>query len=547
MHVATAVIAELANQDIDTVFGLPGIGTLELNKVIREHSDIQFITARHETAVSHQAWGYAQSSGRLAATLTISGPGDMNAMNGLKNALNDCAPLIHLTAENDSTVRGGDGIHEAPSETYDNVVKHNKLVTTAQATVAELRRAIAIARTPPKGPVRVGIPKNFLTADVELTTTGAYSEKTFDETPEGVSEAAVELSNADSVVIVAGGGIRAADAQEQLQSVAEKLNALVVTSRKGKGAISEDHELSAGVVGKAIPQLRRYIAEADIALCVGTDLDAHTFDNWTIPLPEKLIHVAMHPEHIGRGYEPAFGFVGDAQAILERMDAELDSADRIQSSGGATAGRSVRAELSNRLADLADISDPPLSSVSALTTLREVLPRDAIVSTDVGGFRTWSFLPGVFDVYHPRQQILPGSWGTMGTGLPAAIGAQAANPDADVIALVGDGGLLMQAHELHTAATEELPVVVIVLNNNDYAIISKGARQRDIKNRGYEWTDTPIDFASLAQSLGLYSVRSETPDEIRESVATALDTDRPTLLEIPIDPADPQVNWWLDQ
>lgn len=166
MVVSRIVTERMIERGIDTVFGIPGKQSLPLNEAIEHRDGIEFVVARHETAVTHQAWGYAETSGRMAATVVIPGPGDMNAMNGLKNALNDCTPMLHLAIETDPELRGGDAIHETPPDTYDTVVKANFLVPTPEGVAATVDRAISIARSPPSGPVRVGIPKSYLSMDV---------------------------------------------------------------------------------------------------------------------------------------------------------------------------------------------------------------------------------------------------------------------------------------------------------------------------------------------------------------------------------------------
>ncbi|MFC6736935.1 thiamine pyrophosphate-binding protein, partial [Halolamina salina] len=177
MTLAAAVIDRLVEHGIDTVFGIPGKQTLPLNEAVDGRDDVQFVMARHETAVSQQAWGYAETSGRPAATVVVPGPGDMNAMNGLKNAYNDNTPLVHIAVETDPEVRGRDGIHETPPETYDTVTKANRVVKNPDGVLAEVERAVETATTAPKGPVRLGIPKSYLPAaapkgGVAVTDTG---------------------------------------------------------------------------------------------------------------------------------------------------------------------------------------------------------------------------------------------------------------------------------------------------------------------------------------------------------------------------------------
>ena len=540
MNVNEAIIDRLTENDIDTLFGIPGKQSLPLNESISERDDIRFVMARHETAVSHQAWGYAETSGRMAATVVIPGPGDMNAMNGLKNALNDCTPLLHVAVETEPEIRGGDGIHETPPDTYDNVVKENITVETPQSTVSELQRAIDTALTAPKGPVRIGIPKNFLKMDVPLAERGETEPPSVGDVPDAnVDEAATLLAEASKPIIVAGGGVRTADASEELRAVAERLEAPVVLTYKGKSVLPDEHELMGGVLcGGTGTATKELIADADAALGVGTDFDAVSFHNWSIDVPDDLVHVTLAADDIGTGYDPAVGIVADAGRTLEALDAAL--AERpIASETGFERAANARAAADSRLEELRAVTDPPLTSVAALDAIRVGTPRDAVVALDAGGFRLWALV--TFPAYGPRDWVTPGSWATMGSGVPSAIGAKLANPEQDVVALTGDGGVLMCLHELHTLADEDIDVTVVVLNNSDYAIISEEAGRSYRMDEGeYGWAESPVSYTTVAEGLGLDVERAETPDEIETTVADAIASDGPTLVEIPTDPYEPQ-------
>ncbi|APW96238.1 acetolactate synthase [Halobiforma lacisalsi AJ5] len=550
MQVNEAVIDCLVDNGIDTLFGIPGKQTLPLNESIGERDDIEFVMARHETAVSHQAWGYAETSGEMAATVVIPGPGDMNAMNGLKNAKNDCTPMLHLAVETEPEIRGGDGIHETPPDTYDNVVKENVTVETPHSTVAELERAIEVARTPPKGPVRVGIPKNFLPMDVPLAASGESegpANAPGDVPADDLAAAADLLADAATPIIVAGGGVRSAEAADELRAVAERLEAPVITTYKGKGVFPDDHELAAGTLcGGTGTAVKECIAEADAALGVGTDFDAVTTKNWSIEIPEDLVHVTLEASDVGTGYEPTVGIVADAAKTLAALEDELADPDReIANEAGLERARQARTGTRDRIAALREGDEPPLTTVSALEALRETIPRDAVVTADAGGFRLWTLV--AFEAYDPRDYVNPGSWATMGTGVPSAIGAAVANPDQDVVALTGDGGLMMCVHELHTIAEEDVDVTVVVLNNSDYAIISEEAERSYRMDPGeYGWTDVPIDFVAVADGMGLETMRAETPDGIATTVGEALERDGPTLVEVPTDPLEPQASVWMN-
>jgi acetolactate synthase-1/2/3 large subunit len=542
MHVSTAVVERLRENGIDTVFGIPGKQSLPLNDGIDRAADIRYVVARHETAVSQQAWGYAETSGRPAATIVVPGPGDMNAMNGLKNAKNDCTPLVHIAIETEPELRGGDAIHETPPDTYDNVVKENVLVETPEATAAELDRAIAVAETPPKGPVRVGVPKNFLTRDVAVATPGEYGRRG----PEGVSETALAngvavLAAASRPIIVAGGGIRAAAATTELESVAETLRAPVVTTYKGKGVISGAHPLWMGTLsGSASPELEDRLAAADAALAIGSDLDAVATGNFSASLPEDLVHVTLDANDIGTGYTPTVGIVADARVTLDTLASHLD--EGTTGWNGAEEVEAVRDAYNERIAGLLD-REPP-TSVACLRAVRRAIPDETVVSADAGGFRVWAL--NVFEACGPRRYVNPGSWATMGTGLPAAIGAQLANSDRPVVALCGDGGLMMAVHELHTAVAEDLPITVVVFNNDDYAIISEEAeRSYGLASGAYGWPSAAIDFPTVAEGMGMTALRAEGVADLEERVAEAVARDEPVLVEIRTDPEEPQASAFM--
>ena len=546
MRVNRAVVDRLVSDGIDTVFGIPGKQSLPLNEEMGARDDVEFVVSRHETAVSHAAWGYAETGDGMAATVVIPGPGDMNAMNGLKNALNDCTPLLHLAIETEPRLRGGDAIHETPPDTYDNVVKENVVIETPESTVAELGRAIEVARTPPKGPVRVGIPKNFLQMDVSLAERGASAARTggrLEPDPETVALAADLFGDAATPVVYAGGGVRSADASDELIAVAERLGAPVVTSYKGKGVIPEDHDLFAGCLGgSASPELLSCLSTSDVVLGVGTDFDAVATRGFTVTFPDELVHVTLDAGDVGTAYEPTVGIVADAKPTLRALDDAL--ADRELSAGdGAERARHVRERTAERMADLVDIRDP-FTSVGALSAVRDVLPRETVVAVDAGGFRVWSL--NAFEAYGPRRYVTPGSWATMGTGLPAAVGAALSNPDAPVVALTGDGGLMMCLHELHTAVIRDLPVVVVVFTNDDYAIISEEAgRSYDLSPGEYGWGDHPVDFVAVAEGMGMDATHADAPDEVRGALSDALASDHPRLVAVRTDPDEPQASEWM--
>ncbi|MEZ3163299.1 thiamine pyrophosphate-binding protein [Halorubrum sp. RMP-47] len=556
--VAEAVVDAMLDRGVDTVFGIPGKQTLPLNRALADR-DARFVVARHETAVPHQAWGYAETSepGAMAATCVVPGPGDTNAMNGLKNALNDCVPMLHLAVETERSVRGGDGIHETPPETYDTVVKDNVLVDSPAGAVPAVVEAIRTAREHPQGPVRVGIPKDFLAGRTPQPAVGERDPSPPPAPPAvAVREAVDRLCDATAPVVLAGGGVRRADATDALRSVAKGLDAPVVTTYKGKGTLPETHPLSAGVLcGGASTELRGLLADADVGLVVGSDLDAVATASWSVAMPETLIHVTLDGDDVGFGYDADLGVVADADRFLRALGDRLDEgAASTRGDDGAERAESVRAADRGRFAALSESTENdvgeqsadnrPLRSVDVLSAVRDAVPKDAVVAADAGGFRLWTLVS--FPASGPQSYVNPGSWATMGTGLPSALGAKLANPDRDVVALTGDGGLMMCVHELHTLASEGIDVTVVALNNDDYAIISEEAsRSYDFPDQSYGWAETGLDLVAVASGMGLPAERVRERDAVGDAVERARARDGPALVEVVTDPDEPQASEWM--
>ena len=550
--VAEAVVDHMLDRGIDVAFGIPGKQTLPLNRALADR-DARFVVARHETAVTHQAWGYAETSdpGAMAATVVVPGPGDMNAMNGLKNALNDCVPLLHLAVETEREVRGGDGIHETPPETYDTVVKENVLVDSPAGAVPAVAEAISAAREHPQGPVRVGIPKDVLASRTPQPAVGVREPSAPPAPPsEAVDRAAALLGDAEAPVLLAGGGVRRAGASDALRSAAEALDAPVVTTYKGKGTLPETHPLSAGVLcGGASTDLRALLAGADRGLVVGSDLDAVATATWSVELPDRLVHVTLDGDDVGFGYDTELGVVADADRFLRALDDRLagsDEADAARTRSGAERAAAVRSADESRFAALADdrAPDAPPRSVEVLREVREALTEETVLTADAGGFRLWTLVSVA--AAGPRSYVNPGSWATMGTGLPSAIGAKLANPDRDVVSLTGDGGLMMCVHELHTLASEGIDATVVALNNDDYAIISEEAsRSYGFPDSAYGWQDAGLDLVAVASGMGVPAERVTDLDAVGDAVDAARRRDGPALVEVVTDPAEPQASEWM--
>lgn len=538
---AEYVYDALVDAGVEVLVGLPGTQTLPLDRTVAQRDEIRYVMARHETAIPHVAWGYHESGGGVAATLTVPGPGETNAAHGLKNALDDCVPMIHLTADVNPDERGKSPIHEIDPATYDHVVKENVVVERPLNLRSGIERAIEAALTPPCGPVRIGIPSGLLDSEVRTRPVSVEPESvTFDNDAEyGV---AVDLlADAERpLVYVGGGAARSPGAAEPIREIVELLDAPTLTTYKGKGVVRESDDRWLGVSASHLPDGgKRALDAADVVVAFGTDFDLIMTAGETLSFGERLIHVTLDPDHVDTRIESDVAIVDDASSAAERLLSGLrDRTPRADRWSGPEIAGAVREEYDDQLRaqGLLD-EEPPLPSARALRVLREAIPREAVVAADVGAFRLWAAQN--FPADDHDRYVTAGSWAGMGVGLPAAMGAKLADPDRPAVAIVGDGCLMMCLQELHTAAEEGLEVVTVVCNDADYGAISKSPKIADYGDGARFGWSSP-DFPAIAEGFGCRATRAETPGEIRSAVASAIDReDGPELIDVRVDPDEP--------
>lgn len=537
---ADRVCEVLQSAGIQTVIGLPGTQTLPIDRTIVTADEMRYVMARHETAIPHIAWGAFETSGNPVATLTVPGPGDTNVMHGLKNAREDCVPIIHLSADIDPADRGKGPIHEIEPETFDTVVKQNVTVESPSELVTKLSLAIQTALEPPYGPVRVGLPSSILESPCDSPSGDIRIDRSITPSKEAIDSASELLNSARRPVLFVGGGVRRSETGvRHVYELARRLNAPVVSTFKGKGVFPEDDPRFAGVAGGMLPPgASALLSAADVVLALGSDFDGVTTGGWTLPLGERLVTVTLDPKRLDEPYEADVGIVSDAGEAVSAIVDTLPARDRERSGwDGAALATAVWEEYDERLSADGLLEDTsPAKTPATLRALREALPQETVVATDVGGFRLWAF--EAFETYAPEQYVTAGSWAGMGVGLPGAIGAKLAHPDVPVVALTGDGGLLMCLQELHTAVEEEIPVVVVVFNNADYGTISKSSKITTYAgDRTFAWNSP--NFIAIARGMGCRATAVERPSEVGDAVCDALERDVPTLVEVTIDPDEP--------
>lgn len=525
----------LVEAGVETVVGLPGTQTLPFDVAVDDAEGLTYLMARNETAIPHVAWGHYEAGGGLAATVTVPGPGDAKAIHGLKNALNDNVPFVHVSADVPAADRGDDPIHEIDPDTYDNAVRTNLTVETSAELPDAVARGLRDATHPPYGPVRLGVASDVLAGPCEGSAVSYPDPSPTVANEDALAAAAAAVDGADRPLVYVGGGCRRSPERGAVRDLVETLDLPVLASYKGKGVVPDDDPRVLGVSGSHTPaSARAALDAADVVVALGVDFDGVSTANWSLPMGERIVHVNLAPADLEHPYadDVEVAVVGDAGRAAARI---RDDADTAGAWSGAAVGRDVSAEYRAELEAAGLFADrTPMRTAAAMAAIRTALPRETLVTTDVGGFRLWA--KQVFDAYEPEGYVTAGSWAGMGVGLPAALGAAVGRPERPVACLTGDGGLMMCAQELGTAAERDLDLAVFVFNNADYGIITKSGK---IPAGGPEFRWESPAFVTVAEGFGCPGRRVETVDDLREAATEAVAADGPFLVEVMVDPDDP--------
>jgi acetolactate synthase-1/2/3 large subunit len=524
---ADRVVDALVAAGVETVVGLPGTQTLPLDAAVHD-APLSYLMARDESAIPHVAWGHYEAGGGLAATVTVPGPGDTQAAHGLKNALNDCVPVLHVSADVPADDRGFGAIHELDPATHDHVVRANLSVERPAELPAALARGVHEATRPPYGPVRLGVGSDVLAAPCPGPTVAPPDATPRVENDAALAAARAHLAAADRPLLYVGGGCRRSDVAA-VRALAREANLPVLASYKGKGVVPDDDPRVLGVAGSHTPAAARaVVGRADLTVALGTDLDDVATGRGSLPL-DPLVHVTLDPADLHTRYDTRLAVHGDAGAAARRL---RDAADTGGWDGAAVGARAERA-WERRLRDGGHLADrTPMPTAAALRAVRAALPRETPVTTDVGGFRLWAMQ--VFDAPGPERYVTAGSWAGMGVGLPAAVGA-AVGTGEQTACLTGDGGLMMSLGTLHVASEAGLDLVCVVFDNADYGVISASPDLPADAPR-FDWTAP--DLATVAEGMGWRGERVETVGALRDAVARAVETGGPVLVDAVVDPEE---------
>ncbi len=542
MSGAQALLESLERQNVDTIFGILGGAILPVYDALCGNKKIRHILARHEQCAAHEAEGYARASGRAGVCMATSGPGATNLVTGIANAYMDSSPVIALTgqiptyAPNSSYMIGRDAFQEADILGITTAItKYNYQPRLVSEIPQMVTNAFHIATTGRPGPVLIDLPKNVQAgvAEVEFTNKPDIRGYRLPQPPDPtkISEAADLLAKAERPILLVGGGVIWAGASDEIVQMSDLLMAPVATTFMGKGAFPENHPLSLGSIGMhGNPAANRLIGEADVLLAVGTRFsDRATANLDSFAADAKKIQIDVDAAEINKNIEVDLAIVADAKASLKML---LSATSKKLKKGEGKAWSKRVKEAKEQLSPLMKELPRDMLPKALLSELRKLLPESGIVTTEVGQNQMWSAL--YMQALQPRTFISSGGLGTMGFGFPAAIGAKVACPDRMVVDIAGDGSFIMSEQELACSVAENIPVIVIVLNNSVLGMVAQW--QRTLYDRRYNAVNlgkTP-DFVKLAEAYGAQGIRAASIDEFRNAVKTAMSSKVTTVIDVPI-------------
>ncbi len=537
---AKALFTALEKEGVKEVFGIPGGANLPMYDEFAR-GNIRHILARHEQSAAHMADGFGRVSRKPGVCFATSGPGATNILTGIATAQADSAPMIAVTGQVPVAMIGKDAFQESDIIGMANpVVKYAYQPRNASEVPEAVRKGFFIAETGRPGPVLIDIPKDVQTGEAEMTFPDEFKIRGYHpwSDPDMVNtEKAIDmLLNSEKPVILAGGGAIISSAFAELQAIAELLMIPVVTTFKGKGAFPENHPLSLGPIGMhGHAEANKIMTEADCVLAIGTrfsDRSVGTFEAFEKRL--KIIHMDVDPSEIGKNQTTSVAVVGDVRASL-RIMIKLLTKKITQKNEESTWLKHVK-ETKAYWKENLKLHPGEMGAAKILRKLRELLPHESIVTTEVGQHQMWASL--FFDVIQPGTFFSSTGLGTMGWGFPAAIGAKVAKPDVPVVDIAGDGSFAMTENSLATAVLEDIPVIVFVLNNSTLGMVAQW--QRTFYGRrmiGVDEQHCP-DYVKLAESYGAQGIRAQSIDELDRAIKSALSSNVATVIDIPIDPEE---------
>lgn len=523
---AEMVVECLKQEGVDVLFGYPGGAVIPIYDALYD-SGLKHVLSRHEQGAIHAADGYARATGKVGVCIATSGPGATNLVTGITNAFMDSIPLVVITGQVPTSYIGTDAFQEADITGITMpITKHNYLVQRIEDLPKILKEAFYIARTGRPGPVLIDIPKDISVQSApfvypETVHIPSY-QPTVDPNPSQVTKVIKTIQQAKRPLILAGGGVILSNASKELLQFAEKLQIPVTTTLMGIGGFPASHPLWLGMPGMhGTVTANHAIQNADLLIAFGMRFSDRVTGKIERFAPKaKLIHVDIDPAEVGKVVTAHLPLVGDVKRVLQKLVKEtkhLHHSDWIEHL------QQLKKEKPVRYRD----SKERIKTQYVIERLSDFASQDAIVSTDVGQHQMWT--AQFFKFEKPRTLLTSGGLGTMGFGLPAAIGAQLAHPDKQVICISGDGSIQMNIQELATVAQENIPIKLAIMNNSFLGMVRQW--QELFNERRYSSTTiTNPDFVKLADAYGILGLKATKKEEVTEVIEKAFNHPGPVVM-----------------
>ncbi|MDR2866558.1 MAG: biosynthetic-type acetolactate synthase large subunit [Methanomassiliicoccaceae archaeon] len=532
MKGSRALLKMLEDKGVETMFGYPGGQVIPIFDEIL-NSTVRHVLVRHEQCAAHMADGYARASGKAGVCLATSGPGATNLVTGVATAFADSIPVIVLTGQVSTRVLGMGAFQEVDAfSLMMPVTKYNYRVLDLQMLPEAISRGWDIALSGRQGPVHIDLPVDAINSEIDESLLSRSFEPV--EVREDLSKLPYAISligKAQRPLIIAGGGVISSNSSAELIKLAEMIRAPVIMPLMGLGSIPHSHPLSLGAMGMHGKMCTlNALKEADLVIAIGTRFSdrSHSMHN-QMSQSCKVIQIDVDRVEFDKHSHTAVNVLADAKKAMQIITAQLKQ----QSSKKAWDDRIKELKMRCCCNDIGDDS-MPISPRRVMAEINKMMDDDTIITTDVGQNQMWAMHH--LKINRPRQLISSGGFGTMGFGFPAAIGAKIAKPDKKVMAIVGDGGLLMVIQELATAVAEDVPVVICLMNNGWLGMVKQW--QNLFWKERYSGTmlyKSNPDFVKLAESFGAKGIRVEKPSEIGKAFKEAFASDTVCIVDIHVD------------
>ena len=525
---AELLIKSLAELDVEYIFGYPGGSVLDIYDAIFRQDDVSHILVRHEQAATHMADGYTRASGKCGYVLATSGPGNTNCVTGIANAYMDSIPMVVLAGQVASTLIGGDAFQETDIIGCSRpIVKHSFNCRSASELPNVVAKAQYIAMTGRPGPVVIELPKDILNPDIKMPFVMNKDVKMRSYNPnvkghrKQIKKAVEKIVNAKKLVMYTGGGIILADASDKLTALVERLNAPCTNTLMGLGGLSGLHDNFIGMLGMhGTAEANKAMAGADIILALGARFDDRVTNKVEKFCPNAtIIHVDIDPTSISKTVNAHIPIVGNVDVVIDQLTAELDEVGHKHNKDDFKEWWSEINEWRKLNSFSYEKHPDKIKPQQVVEAIYKHTNGDAYVCSDVGQHQM--FAAQYYPFKKPRQWINSGGLGTMGFGLPAAMGVKVAYPDAHVVCVTGDGSIQMNIQELSTCLQYDLPVVIVTLNNRSLGMVRQWQDMIYGGRHSSSYMESLPDFIKLAEAYGHVGMEVTHPDQLDDAMKEA--------------------------